>query len=180
MKAGKKGQAHFGNIFLFMIVGFALVVCSIIFVFIGNVTYTNIMAQNETLQANFPGVNVTDVINDTIGKLPTAYSSLRWITVMLIIGMAIAILVASFLVQERPVIFVLYLIVLIVAIVVSVPLSNAFETVYNTPFLASSFEGFWGATFIFLNLPYWVTAIGFLSAILMFVSMARASGRGIA
>ena len=168
-----------GNIFLFMAIAFALVICCVMFTFIGDVAYTKLMEKNETLQANFPGVNITEVIDDTMGKVPTAYDSLKWISVMLIIGMIIAILVASFLVQEKPIFFILYIFILIIAIVVSVPLSNAYETVYTNPFIASSFDGFWGATFIFLNLPYWVTAIGFLSAILMFTSMVRASRRGI-
>ena len=92
----KRGQGIFGNIFLFMAISFVIVIVSVIFTFIGDVTYSTLMAKNETLQANFPGVNVTEVINDTVGKIPTAYDSLKWITVMLIIGMVIAVLVASF------------------------------------------------------------------------------------
>jgi|26BtaG_2_1085354.scaffolds.fasta_scaffold00256_23 hypothetical protein len=177
MRLNKKGGI--ADIFIFMIVAFILAISCVIFVYIGNIASENIMAQNETIQdAIGPGGNATEILTHHLGNINSAYSSLRWITTMLIIGMILAIIINAFLTQENPVFFVLYVFLLIIAIVVSIPLSNAYEVVYSSPVLSSSFVGFWGQTYIFLNLPYWVTAIGFLAGIIMFVNMVRVRSSG--
>ncbi|KKL13923.1 hypothetical protein LCGC14_2520900, partial [marine sediment metagenome] len=45
-------------------------------------------------------------------------------------------------------------------------------------FKKGTFSGFWGQTFIFLNLHIWITVIGGLAALIMFVNMIRTGGRG--
>ena len=177
MRNNKKGGI--GNIFVFMVTAFILSICCVLFVFIGNTAYDKVMAQNETIQnAVGSGVNATAVIEQHMGAINTAYSSLKWITTMLIIGMIFAIIIHSYLIQANPMYFTLYVFLMIIAIVVSAPLSNAYEMVYSNPTLSSSFAGFWGQTFIFLNLPVWVTVIGFLGGIIMFVNMVRSRSRG--
>lgn len=174
MRLNKKGGA--GDLFIFMIVGFILVISCVLWVYIGNTAYQKIMEHNETLQeAIGPGANVVEVIDGTIGVIPTAYSSLKWITFMIIAGMILSIIITSFLIQTKPVFFVAYIFVWIVAIIVSVPLSNSYEIIYANPTLASSFTGFWGATYIFLNLPIWITVVGCLAGIIMFINMVKIS-----
>jgi len=103
---------------------------------------------------------------------------LKWATVLLIVGMIISILITSFLIRARPVFFVGYIFIVIIAVIVSAPMSNAYETVYNNPALASTFTGFYGATFIFLNLPIWVAVVGILAGIVMFAGMVKQSQYG--
>lgn len=174
----KDKRGSITGIFLFMIVAFVLVVISVIFIFLGATIEAELLSQNETLQKNFPNANVTEVIKKHIGAVNLAYSALPWITMMLIIGMVIAIMISSFLVQENPVFFVLYIFLLIIAIVVAAILSNVYEEVYTNPVLASSFEGFFGVTFIFLNLHIWVTVIGFVAGIIMYVNSIRIKSSG--
>ena len=61
-----------------------------------------------------------------------------------------------------------YLIISIIAIIVSVGVSNAYNIVYQDATLASSFSGFVGANWIILNLPIVITIISFIGAIIMF------------
>lgn len=170
----KKGDV--AGPFVFMITAFILVLCCAIFVFIGNTAYSKIMAQNETLQAaGGPGMNATEVISNTVGKLPTAYSVLKWASFMLIVGLAINTILAAFLTQERPLMFIPYVFIWIISIIVSVPMSNTFETVYSNPLLASSFSGFWSSNAVLLNLPIWLTVLGFVCCTLVCINMIKKS-----
>jgi len=77
------------------------------------------------------------------------------------------------LVTTKPVFFIPYIFIVIIAIIVSVPLSNAYETLSNNAELSSTFTGFTASNFIMLNLPIWITIIGFTGGIIMFARMGR-------
>ena len=173
-----KRGAGFTDLFVFLVFAFVLALACGMFVYIGTTTYEALQNKSDAFQGGMTSHNASEIIASTFGNVPNAYSALRWITVMLIVGMAISILVSSFLVATRPVFFVVYILIWIIAIIVSVPMSNAYETIYQTPHLATAFSGFWGQTFIFLNLPIWITVIGGLSGIIMFVNMIRVNKFG--
>lgn len=167
----KKGAMT--DLFLFMAIAFVLVLFSVIMVYISTQTYTA-LKNNQGLQKGLGNDgNASQIVDDTFGKVPTAYNSLKWITVMLIFGFAVSILITSFLVKTNPIFFVPYTIILIIAIIVSVPLSNSYADIYANPLLADTFAGFFGASWIMLHLPIWVTVIGLIAGVLMFVNVVR-------
>lgn len=169
---GKRGGLT--DIFIFMALAFCIALISIAFVYIGNVTHDKIQEKSPFLQEQIsPEDNATQIIDNTIGGVNIAYQSLKWITGMLIVGMILSILISSFLVRVHPVFFVAYILISIIAVIVSVPLSNTYEVIYNDPVLASSFTGFYAQTFIFAYLPIWITAIMFIVGIVLFVNMQR-------
>ena len=57
-------------------------------------------------------------------------------------------------------------------------MSNTYEQIYSNPTLSASFTGFYGQTFIMLNLPVWIAVVGGLAGIVMFVVMVRKSANG--
>lgn len=122
--------------------------------------------------------NATLIIGDTFGDVVNSYDALKWITSMLMIGMIIAIIVSSFLTRTRPVFLIVYILLWLIAIIVSVPISNTYEELYLNPVLSSSFQGFWAQTYIFLNLPFWIAIIGAIAGIVMFVNMVKQSNYG--
>jgi len=77
------------------------------------------------------------------------------------------------LVNTKPIFFIPYLFIVIIAVVVSVPMSNAYETLMLNPSLTSTFATFQGSNWIMLNLPMWITIIGLTGAIIMFSRMGR-------
>lgn len=174
----KKGALT--DLFVFMIGAFVLVIAVVILYYAVNVTneklHENIEIFDKVLEGS--SENATKLIDKTFGKVPTAYQSLKWITFMLIVGMMLSILITSFLVRTNPVFFIAYILIVVIAIVVSVPMSNTYEVIYQNPTLSSSFDGFWGQTYIFLNLPIWITIIGIFAGIVMFVNMLRTSQYG--
>lgn len=175
----KNKKGFVGDIFVFMLVAFILSLMAGIFLYLGYAALDELHDHTDIIQKAIGSKdNATTVINDTFGKVPNAYESLKWITVMLIVGMFLSILITYFLVRTRPVFFIAYLLVWIIAIIVSVPLSNAYEIVYQTPVLASSFTGFYGQTYIMLHFPIWVTIIGGLAGIILFVNLIKQSQYG--
>jgi len=163
----KKGG--FTDLFIFMIFSFAiLLICGIFIYMGGNVTEK----VHDTMdEMTFGDANTSQVIDDTFGAVDRSYQSLYWIAVFLMVGMVISIFIGSYLVTTRPVFFIPYAFITIIAIIIAVGISNAYEQVIADPTLASTFAGFVGANFIMLALPIWVTVIGLTGAIIMFVRM---------
>ena len=62
---------------------------------------------------------------------------------------------------------------MIVAVIVSAVISNAYEKLTQEPTLAATFAQFPAQNHIFANLPIWVTIIGFVAGIVMFVGLIR-------
>jgi len=171
---GKKG-AGLTDIFVFLAVAFIIVMVSGIFVFIGDRTYTELLNKSGVMQdmINSSEHNATEIIEGTFGNVVIAYEALKWVTVMLIVGMLISILISSYMVRTNPVWFGIYILISIIAVIVAVPMSNTYEVIYSDPVFASSFSGFFGQTYIFLHLPIWVAVIVTIAGILMYINMAR-------
>jgi len=159
----KKGG--FTDIFLLMIIAFIVLLICGVFIYLGATVKAKL---HETMDDMDLSINASQTIEDSMGKVTTAYDSLYWISVFLIFGMIISIFIGSYLVTTKPIFFVPYIFLLIIAIIVSVAISNAYEILIATPSLASTYAGFVGGNFFMLYLPVWVCIIGFLGGIIMF------------
>lgn len=168
----KKGALT--DLFLFLGLSFLIVIFMVMMTFTSSIVYNKLLSESDAIQRGLgDSGNATEIIQGSVGEVVNAYGSLKWISVVLIFGFALSILLSSFLVRTNPVFFVPYILIVIIAVIVSVPLSNAYEQIYQTPQLAETFTGFFGATWIFLHLPIWISVIGILSGILMFVNVVR-------
>jgi F0F1-type ATP synthase assembly protein I len=164
---GKRGGMT--DLFIFMILAVAIVFICGIFIYMGGEATEQVHETMDDMQ--FGNANTTQVIDDTFGAVNRSYQALYWISVMLIVGMVISIFIGSYLVTTKPIFFIPYIFLVIIAIIVSVGISNAYEQVIQDPTLASTFAGFVGANFIMLQLPIWITIIGIVGAIIMFTRM---------
>lgn len=165
-------KAGLTDVFIFMILAIVVVLICAIFIFLGGRAYSEIRGQAGQIQSGLHGnENVTQIIDETMGKVSSTYQSLYWISLMLIVGMIVSIFISSYLVTTKPIFFLPYIFLTIIAIVVAVGLSNAYEEIIQDPTLASTFSGFIGANFIMLKLPIWITVIGIVGAIIMFSRM---------
>jgi len=164
------------GIFLFMMFVFVLSITTGLFKFAIDSTYNALIENSDAIQnAVGDSNNATQIIDDSFGKVRTSYESMKWLTVMLIMGMFISILMLNFLVRLHPAWFMVYFFIGIVALVMSFPMANTYEQIYANPDLASSYTGFFGMNFITLNLPYWVAGLFFLGGIIMLINMVRAN-----
>lgn len=172
----KRGFAA-ADIFMFMVYAFILMIAVVILVYASTTMYTKLLENADVFQKVIsPTSNATTIIQNTYGQVPNAYASLKWITVALILGMIISMLISAYMVKTQPVFFIVYLLIWIIAIICSVPLSNTYEEIYSNPILESTFAGFWSANYIFTNLPVWITVLGGIMALLMVANMIKSGG----
>lgn len=167
----KRGQ--FTDLFIFMIVTLIIIFVSGLFIYMGTRVSTQLddSFSGMTIGGEANGTNYTEIKDNTFGYVNTSYQALYWITILLIVGMIISIFMGSYMVTTRPVFFVPYIFIVIIAIVVAVGISNAYEQVALDPTLATTFAGFIGSNFIMFNLPLWMAVLGFVGGIIMFVRM---------
>jgi len=164
-------RGGFTDLFIFMIFSFAILLICGIFIYLGGNVTEKVHDTMDDMQ--FGTANTTEVIDDTFGAVNRSYQALYWIAIFLMVGMVISIFIGSYLVTTRPVFFIPYAFITLIAIIVSVGMSNAYEQVIADPTLSSTFAGFVGANFIMLQLPIWITIIGIVGAIIMFVRMGN-------
>jgi hypothetical protein len=159
------------DLFIFMILAFAIIFICAIFIYLGGRATDQIHETMDGMDGIAGEGNVTEIIDDTFGAVNRSYQALYWISWFLIVGMVISIFIGSYLVTTKPIFFVPYAFITIIAVVISAGISNAYETVIADPTLASTFAGFTGANFIMLQLPIWISVIGIVGGIIMFVRM---------
>lgn len=164
----KKGQTFVG-LFLFMIVSFILVLCCGIFVYVGNTTSEALHDQLDPMST--PSLNYTQIINDTVDKIPLSYEVLKWGSIVLIVGMILSIFISSYLVTTKPIYFIPYIIFVFIAVMLAVVMSNSYDLILNSSNdLAVTLQSFIGANFMLLYLPTLVGAVGVIGGIIMFAS----------
>lgn len=165
-KLNKKGSMV--DLFVFMILSFIVVVICGMFVYLGNTL-------EDELRDNADKLNTTDMsgdelITETFGAVTRSYSALPWITFAFIMAYVLGILVSGyFITVKSPVFFVPYIIMVIVAVIVSAPISNVYEEIIHNSTLESTFSLFTASNYIFANLPIWVAVVGIFAGIIMFV-----------
>ena len=164
----KDKKGGFTDLLIFMIFAFIIAVVCVIFVYMGNTTRDQLQYTlgNMTDLRDVNDNNASVVIDNTFGTGIQSYNALRWLSVLIIFGMIISIFIGSYLVTTKPVFFIPYIFVLIIAVVVSVPIANSYETLMGDATLSGTFSQFTGLNFIILNLPIFVTIIGFVGAII--------------
>lgn len=167
-------RGGFTDLFIFMIFAFVIVFVSVLWIYMGGLAQDRMQETIGKMDLHdTQGNNASQVIDNTIGDFNSSIQALQWITVFLIAGMILSIFIGSYLVTTKPIFFIPYLFIVIIAIVVAVPMSNTYEQLMTDATLSSTFQGFTGANWIMLNLPVWITIIGIAGAIIMFSRMGK-------
>ena len=162
--------------FLILAFAFSLILGMLYFVF--SEVETQMLDSASSIQSQLSSsLNVTIVVQNTFGAVRRATESFKWIGVMLIVALFLSIIIHSFLVNTKPVYWVSYLFIWMLAYILSVPLSNAYETIYLHPQLAEAFSGFVGQNYMMLNLPTILLVLGFISGVVLFINYIRVSSQ---
>jgi len=170
-----KGQisASYADVFLFIIISFVAVVFFGILYF----GFGQVETVLKSVEMDFSGSsgfsNFTDVVDATYGQVYDAYGFLRIITYVIMFSMVLVILISNYLVRINPVFFLLYIMVCMVAIVVSAYVSNTYEGLLLDPTFGSTLMSFEGSSYVMLYLPYWVTVITLVGGLIMFMGIIR-------
>ena len=169
----KNKKGSFVDLFVFMIFAFILVVVIGFLMYIFGQAEDGLHEAMDDMEFGDGTTNTTEVINESVGVTTTSLTALYWLSVLIIFGMILGIFIGSYMVTTKPVFFVPYLFIWIIAIIVAVPISNTYETLSADPTLASTYANFVGANFILNNLPMMIAIIGIVGAIIMFTRMGR-------
>ncbi len=122
--------------------------------------------------------NISTYTSTTFGNLDIGFQSLRWISLVIIIGMMIGILLSAAMVRVHPSFFILYVMLTVSTIIFSIFISNSYSALLNTVGLGETLGSFKGSSYILTNLPIWTTVISFIGGIIMFVGISRDSEQG--
>src|SRR6056297_2596664 len=99
----KDKRGGFTDLFLFMIFAFVIILFSVVFIYIGLETESQLQDTlgNMTDLHDTQGNNASVVIDETMGVANASFSALRWISVFLIAGMILSIFIGSYLVTTK-------------------------------------------------------------------------------
>jgi len=168
----KNKRGAFSDLFLFLIISFVVLLVSGMFIYMSVLTRDRL----KSLTSPTENVNYTAVIDEVYEPVVNSYKMLYWLSIFIIVSMVISIFIGSYMVNTRPVFFIPYIFIVIIAVVVSVGISNAYQTLATDETLAPVFlgdggeyTGFGGSNYMMWYLPLWIVAIGFIGGIIMFI-----------
>ena len=120
-------RGGFSDLFIFMIFAFVIILISVVWVYMGGLIEERMQETIGQMDLHdTQGNNASQVIKNTIGDVNASFGALPWITVFLIGGMILSIFIGSYLVTTKQIFFIPYLFIVIISIVVSFPMSNAY------------------------------------------------------
>lgn len=125
-------------------------------------------------------LNMTDIADDTITPVNSALNT--WMPILayiIIFTSIISIFIHNYLIKSHPLFIAVYIVLGIVAIIVSVYISNFYVDFLSNEVLGSTLERFTGANFIMTWLPYIVTIINAIGTILLFLGLLRNDAGGV-
>lgn len=169
MITNKRG--FLGDIFFFIAVGVVFLVALIGFVYFVGVVKDRMGAINEQISGTGPSIG--NMSNQTLEPFQEGLEQTRWLPVAFFFGMVLFIIISGFLVRVSPFFFFLYIFVVVTAVIVTVPISNYYETFLSDPVLGTTAQSFTAANFIVLNLPVWIAVVGILGLIFLLINMRR-------
>lgn len=167
-------RGGFTDLFIFLIVAFVIVLFSGVFIYLSSTVTDEFRENIDNMGLVGDGnQNASQVLENTLGHANNSFTALYWISVFLIFGMILAIFIGSYMVTTKPVFFIPYMFVVIIAVIVSVPISNAYDTIKDNATLSATFSNFVGANWILGQLPIIVSIVGIAGGIIMFVRMGK-------
>jgi len=167
----KKG--NYGDVFIFVTMAF-LIVLFFGLMYYGFGKVNNVLNTVQFSMGNGQGYNnFTNVVSATWGQVYSAYGQLSTFAYVLIFGMIFTILVSSWMVKSPPIFLIIYLIVAIGGIIVAAYLSNVYQGLLTNTDFGTTLQGFKGASYLLLNLPFIVAAVSFLSGLLSLIGLNR-------
>lgn len=108
--------------------------------------------------------------NESIGVVVDSFESgFPLLAFAFIFGMIMSIFITGFFVRSHPIFLVIYIFVTILAVIVSVPISNFYETQLSGAVYSSTLGSFTAVNYILLYLPVWVAVIGIFGMIFLFI-----------
>src|SRR3990167_4953610 len=123
--------------------------------------------KNEVNAGNPGYANMTYAADLTFGTLNNSIQALKMVSLVFILRWFVCTLIASALVRLNPLWFFAYILINILAIILAVPISNAYEKLLQSNIYDGGLLSFTASNFILLHLPMFVLALGTFGVILL-------------
>jgi len=117
--------------------------------------------------------NISQIAENTFGQVDSALVWLRIISFAIIISMSLSIFISNFFIKEHPLVLVIYILVNIMAVIVSAFISNEYEKLLTNAILGPELQAFTMTNFIMAFLPLVTTIIGIFGALFLVVGFTR-------
>lgn len=179
-----RGQLDFGAfaIFRFIIVAFVTVVLLAGLVYVMgliNTTFHSAGIPNDVNAGKAGYVNLTRVSDQTFGQVNNSIQALRLVAITLIFSEILFFLVMVSFKRVHPAMFMVYILIVFLAVMFSAPIANAYETLLGSNVYNGTLQSFTGTNWILLNLPMVTLFVGIIGAIFLFISISRIGNEGI-
>lgn len=161
----KKGSGL--DLFIWIVMAFVLVVVFGALIYGFNLMTTTLTGITDTINPN-TNETIGNLASKTIGKGNEAISQLRFVALAIFFGLFLSIILTSFITRSHPAFFIFYVLILVILVIVSMILSNAYEVVRADDVLGSTYQSFTAMDYFLLYLPYFVAVVGFLAGILLY------------
>lgn len=121
-------------------------------------------------------VNVSEAAQLYMVPVNNAYGFLRLISFTMIFGLSLSFILTNFFIKAHPYLYVVYIFIVMTAVIFSVYISNAYESLLSNAALGPTFASFTASNFIMNSLPIWIGTIGIIGAIALFININRDAG----
>ena len=117
--------------------------------------------------------NISYAASQTFSYMNEGLSALKLISFMIIFGFVLGTLIFAYFSRKHPVLFIVYFLIWILAIIFSIYVSNAYEEVLNNNVLGTTLATFGISNWIMLKLPWWIAVVGAVGIIIMLAGIIK-------
>ncbi len=174
-----RAQIQTGQLFLFIIVGFAFLILIGVFLYSFNIITTSLAGVESAGQVNFSNATA-----NTLGQLNTGLlNNGGLIALFLLFGQVIAMIFVAYLTRESnpSVFFIFEILILIFAYILATYISNTYELVIaSVPFESIFTNNLNFATTFMLRLPLIVVVVGVIMMIVAYAGIPKTKEEEVA
>ena len=123
-------------------------------------------------------INESEATVEAMGGVASVTARLDYVIFGVFMALILALIVAGYFVGGVPLFMFIYFIVIVLTVVISAVLSNVWETITTTTALSGSLSAFPITNHLMLNLPLYMSIIGFIGLIAMFAKPLSQGGGG--
>lgn len=154
----RRGSAQ--DVLLIGVLLFAFGIGFLILHMVGTQIYDGLLA-NSQIQTSTATIEVLNAAKAQLAKLDLFFLAV-------FIGLVLALIITSWFISTNPLFMSLYVVIIIIAVVVSMGLSNAWEAASQRPAFVTSLAAVPITNHVLSYLPYYIAVVGMIGCIVLF------------
>jgi len=136
-------------------------------------------AMNTTVNSmvNIEAINESSGAVTALQGIGTTTNRLDYLMLGIFVGLSLGIVITGFFIGGNPLFMFIYFCVVAIVVAISTILSNTWETISTASVFGTTINSFPITNNIMLNLPIYMSAIGFIGVVVMFAKPYFAGGQ---